>query len=138
MSERRTHEPVRTDAELRQRWQEVVASEPFDERTLWLIWFDAGGQMLPVVMPVDELPRHPHGQTLDGLRHVAASVLEDQAPGGSVAMLLSRAGPPSADACDRAWAQALGSLGATGLRMRPLHLATAGGVGPLGADDGLR
>ncbi len=80
-------------------------------------------------MPV-ELPRHPHGQVLDGLGHVAGSVLEEQAPGGSVAMLLSRPGPSAVDACDRAWAQALGSLAATGVSMRPLHLATAGRSAP--------
>lgn len=125
---------MRSDKELRQRWEQIVEAEDFVDRTLWLTWYDSDSQMLPVVMPIDALPRHPHRQALDGLAHVATSVLEDQACAGSVAMLLSRPGPPAIDDCDRAWARALASLADTGLTMRPLHLATSDSVRVLAAD----
>jgi hypothetical protein len=134
MQSRRDHGPVRTDDELRERWKEIVAAETFRERTLWLTWYDPDGQMLPVVVPVDDLPPHPHGEVLDGLAQVVGSVLDGQAPGGSVAMLISRPGPPSVQGEDQAWARALTSRAAPGVRTRPLHLATSGSVRVLVAD----
>ena len=59
--------PVRSAADLTQRWTRLLAPPEFTARSLWLAWFDDAGHQLPVVMPVDDLPLRPDRRVLPGL-----------------------------------------------------------------------
>ena len=128
--------PVHSDADLLDRWRLLMGQEGFAQRSIWLVWFDEHGKQLPLVMPVDEVPQRPDGEMLDGLGEVISTIVNDHAPGGSVAISLSRPGPEAVGEDDRAWGRALLDMARrTALDLRPLHLATVGSVRPLVGDD---
>ena len=55
--------PVRSAAELTPRWADLLDPPVFAVRSLWLSWLHEDGTTLPVVMPVDDVPRRrtcPH------------------------------------------------------------------------------
>jgi hypothetical protein len=127
---------IHTDDDLHDRWRLLLGHGGFRGRQLWLLWFDAQGHQLPVVMPVEDLAERPDRLFVDNLSRIVADVVAQQAPGGSVAMALARSGASSVQAADRAWARALYErAAATELPMRRLHLATPGSVRPLVLDD---
>jgi hypothetical protein len=121
--------PVRSAAELTERWAGLLAPPVFRRRELWLAWFDDDGLMLPVVVPVDDVPLVPDLRLLDGLRQVSDTVLEEQLAGrGALAMALCRPGAPAVRDDDRGWAETLSAA----LDGRwSLHLAAGGVVTPL-------
>ncbi|MGY1842014.1 hypothetical protein [Modestobacter sp. SYSU DS0875] len=128
-----TQLPVRSTADLTRRWATVLEPPRFDTRSCWLTWFDGRGRMLPVVLPVDDVPVRPEppalahllalhetvtGQSTDDLTHLAVA--------------LCRPGPATVTDADREWADALDE----GLADRvdatwSLHVAAAGTVWPL-------
>ncbi len=125
--------PVRSTAELTRRWHTVLAPPVFGARSLWLAWFDPAGQMLPVVVPVDDLPRLPEHETLRGLLalHDAVTAQTDCAD-GHLAIALCRPGAPVHTADDDAWAEALREDLDTGIDGSwSLHLAAGGSVLPV-------
>ena len=100
--------PVRSAADLTARWLAVLDPPVFGARSLWLTWFGADGRQLPVVVPVDDLPRIPGTAMLLGLREVHDSVLTDQLGGdGHLALALCRPGEPTTTEDDDEWAEAL-------------------------------
>jgi len=121
--------PVRTAAELTERWARLLSPPVFRRRELWLAWLDDDGLMLPVVVPVDDVPLVPDLPMLDGLKQVNAGVLDDHLDGrGTLAMALCRPGVPAVRDDDRVWADTLGAA----LDGRwSLHLAAGGIVTPL-------
>ncbi|RBY97969.1 hypothetical protein DQ237_03490 [Blastococcus sp. TF02-8] len=125
-----TDAPVRSDADLTARWELVLDPPEFAKRHLWLLWLDAYGRQLPIVIPVDDVPRVPDLQLLVGLRQVHESLLADQLGGrGHLALALCRPGSAVPTADDEAWAEALSGL----LEdvSWSLHLAADGSVVPL-------
>lgn len=131
-----TLSPVRTDDELLQRWRLIMGEGGFGRRSLWLVWFDAQGKQLPMVVPVDDVPQRPDDELLGGLGEVVTEIVRDQAPGGSVAITLSRPGPSVVDGDDRAWGLALLDMASrNAITLRRFHLATTGSVRPLVGDD---
>jgi hypothetical protein len=128
--------PVRTDAELLVRWRQLMGPWGFGRRSLWLLWFDAEGCQLPIVVPVDDIPESPDEQMLATLVQIVDEVGAHAGVGTSVAVALSRPGSARVQDGDRAWARAIRSQGAlAGLRLWPMHLATKGSVRPLTLDD---
>lgn len=67
--------PVRSDAELTERWAELLAGPSSQQRVLWLAWFRRDGTMLPVLTPVEGFPERPDRQTLSGLGNLHESVM---------------------------------------------------------------
>jgi len=66
--------------------------------------------MLPVVIPVDEIPLVPQPAMLMGLRQMHDSLLEEQLDGdGHLAMALCRPGGPQVRGDDELWIDALRS-----------------------------
>ncbi|MDK3258503.1 hypothetical protein [Blastococcus capsensis] len=125
-----TDAPVRSTADLTDRWLAVLGTPEFAGRSLWLTWFGTDGRQLPVVIPVDDLPPLPDQVLLVGLRDVHATVLGDQLGGeGHLALALCRPGGPEITADDEAWAEALRSV--LDEASWSLHLAAAGNVLPL-------
>ena len=128
-----TDVPVRSAAELTERWVTVLDPPVFGARSLWLTWFDPDWLQLPVVVPLDELPARPDVQLLRGISALHDTVVDQTgAADGHLALALCRPGPAARSASDDEWADALdrhldGVLGGTW----SLHLAAAGQVLPL-------
>lgn len=124
--------PVRSAAELTRRWAAVLEPPVFAARSLWLLWLGDDGCMLPLVMPIDDLPRLPDRAMLRGLLDLHEAVVEQWAGAGHLAMALCRPGHVAITAEDDEWAEALRetldpSLG----EGWSLHLAAGGRVVPL-------
>lgn len=110
-----------------------IGPEDRRRRSLWILWLDAEGRPAPVVVPIDDLPELPEARTLDAVMGVI-SVQAD--PDGSVLLTLTRPGPRSVGAADRAWFEAIHRAArAAELAVRPLHLATPEGTLALHLDD---
>jgi hypothetical protein len=126
--------PIRSAADLTRRWTALLDPPVFGERSLWLCWLSTDGRMLPVIVPVDDLPPVPAPALLMGLRQVHDSILEEQLGGdGHLAMALCRPGQPGITEDDDEWAEALRATLDDGQidGSWSLHLAAAGSVLPL-------
>jgi hypothetical protein len=126
--------PVRTTEELTRRWEQLLDPPVFGARSLWLMWLDTDGLMLPVVVPVDDVPSVPDRGMLSGLLQLHDAVTAEHLDGdGHLAMALCRPGRPAITADDDEWAEALrdrlddGQIDAGW----SLHLAAGGSVVPL-------
>ena len=118
--------PVRTAAELTDRWTGLLSPPVFRRRELWLAWLDEDGLMLPMVVPVEDVPLVPDLRLLEGVQLMNDEVLEGHLSGrGALAMALCRPGGPGVRDDDRIWAATLGDA----LDGRwSLHLAAGGRV----------
>jgi hypothetical protein len=125
--------PVRSALELTARWSDLLEPPIFGARSLRLTWMAEDGVQLPLLMPIDDLPRLPEPALVEGLRTVHDAVVEKT---GSdplhLAMALCRPGDASVHRSDVAWSEAL----RTGVGDRidgtwSLHLAAAGTVTPV-------
>ena len=125
--------PVRSATDLTRRWHTVLAPPVFGARSLWLAWFDTAGLMLPVVMPVDDLPRRPRHESLIGLLALHDAVTEQSdCADGHLALALCRPGRSVVTASDDEWAEALREDLDSGVDGSwSLHLAAGGTVFPL-------
>jgi hypothetical protein len=122
--------PIRSADDLTDRWTTLLSPPVFGTRSLWLCWLGTDGRMLPVVVPVDDLPLAPEPALVMGLRQVHDSILEEQLGGeGHLALALCRPGEPEITEDDDEWAEALRSALDDGQidGTWSLHLA-AGGV----------
>jgi hypothetical protein len=125
--------PIRSAADLTDRWGAVLDPPVFGARSLWLMWLDSGGRMLPVVIPVDDVPAVPDRAITSGLLALHDAVAEEHLRGeGHLALALCRPGRPEITEDDDEWAEELraaldGVLDGTW----SLHLAAAGYVVPL-------
>jgi hypothetical protein len=123
--------PIRTAEELTARWADMLEPPVFRAHSLWLTWIDSAGLMLPMVLPVDDIPPVPDPGVLAGLRGLHLGVAEDRlSRGGHLAMALCRPGRPKVTKYDDAWAEglrdALDDLPAG--QTWSLHLAAGGTV----------
>lgn len=126
--------PIRTADELTRRWKQLLDPPVFGRRSLWLMWLDDDGLMLPVVVPVDDVPPVPDGGMLWGLRQLHDGVVEQQLTGdGHLAMALCRPGHAAITEDDGEWAEALDELLGDGQidGTWSLHLAAGGTVAPV-------
>jgi hypothetical protein len=125
--------PIRSAAELTDRWATVLDPPIFGARSLWLTWLDDHGRMLPILLPVEDLPVDPGVELLEGLRRIhigiAAAHLAD---GGHFAIALCRPGRPEVTEADEVWARAFrAALDGMPLPFWSVHLAAGGRVSEL-------
>jgi len=103
--------PVTSDTELTERWRTLLQLDgPPSRRTLFLAWLRRDGSMVPLVMPVEDVPLEPDRASLANLVAVHATVAdtEDLDPGDlHVALLLERHGPAGLSPDDHAWCSAV-------------------------------
>lgn len=132
--------PVRTDEDVRRRWRSLMGDGGFGRTSLWVVWYDADGRQLPVVMPIDDLPEMLDAALLDNLIMILADPVNVGA--ASVALALSRPGPGIVTTADRDRANAILAAaerarrrGEFSLKLWPIQLATANSVRTLTADD---
>ena len=126
--------PIRSADELTTRWTVLLDPPVFGARSLWLMWIDDDGLMLPLVIPVDGIPSVPDRDVLGGLLDLHDAVAAEHLDGdGHLAMALCRPGRPEIIEDDDEWAEALhdrlddGQIDGTW----SLHLAAGGSVLPL-------
>ena len=125
--------PIRSAEQLTDRWTAVLDPPIFGARSLWLMWLHDDGRPLPVIIPVDDLPRLPdHGQ-LFGLLSVHEGISESHLGGGGhLALALCRPGRPDITEDDDAWVDALSEVFDDRIEGSwSLHLAAGGRVQPL-------
>ncbi|WP_448609498.1 hypothetical protein [Geodermatophilus sp. URMC 60] len=123
--------PVRSAAELTQRWADLLDPPVFATRSLWLMWLTADGRSLPVVVPIEDLPAAPDPLTLRGLVDVHETLTEGlDVP--HLAMVLCRPGHAVITADDDEWAEGLWLLLDDVVEGGwSLHLAAGGRVVPV-------
>lgn len=122
--------PIRSAAELTERWATLLAPPRFGARSLWLLWLGGDGRMLPVVIPVDHVERRPDATLVAGLLEVHRGVAEQFLDGHAhLAMALCRPGGPRMADDDAAWVAELPVMfGADLAGTWSLHLAAGGEV----------
>ncbi|MGY1746737.1 hypothetical protein [Blastococcus sp. SYSU D00695] len=109
----RPHPDVRTtsDRELTERWRALLQLDgPPSRRSLWLTWLRPDGTMVPLLMPIDDVPIEPDREVLAHLAvaHETVADGEDVDPGElHLAMLLERPGPAGLSPDDHAWSSAV-------------------------------
>ncbi len=93
----------------------------FSHHRLWLLLLDPDGCVVPHVVQIDEIPHRTDPADCLPLLEMARHVVPD---GGSLAILLSRAGSNAMTTDDRSWARGLTEAGVRqGIRMWPVHFA---------------
>ena len=125
--------PIMTAEELTARWAAMLEPPVFGRRSLWLAWLDDDGFMLPLVVPVDDVPLVPDRSTIFGLLQLHETVadhhLDDD---GHLALALCRPGRPEITEDDDAWVGLLSEVLDDQLDATwSLHLAAGGTVLPL-------
>jgi hypothetical protein len=123
--------PVRTAEDLTQRWEQLLDPSVFSARSLWLTWLD-GGLMLPVVIPVDDVPAAPDRLLLANVARASESIAESYGLGTPhVAIALCRPGRVKVTKDDEAWERGLAEAFRTTKGTWSLHLAAGGTVVPM-------
>jgi hypothetical protein len=112
---------IHTQADLEALWRRLMGKLGFGRTTLWMLMLDASGEVLPVVVPIDDIPSRP-ADAVENLTEILSGVL---LPGGSAAFLLTR---PGADGpittSERAWTRALQVVARNvGATVWPVHRA---------------
>ena len=106
--------PVTSDAELTERWRELLHLDgPPSQRRLFLAWFRRDGTMVPLLIPVEELPQEPDRVAIGNLAdlHSVVAESEDVDPTDlHLAMCLERPGPATPTPDDAAWSTAIESI----------------------------
>ena len=124
--------PVRSAAELTDRWRTLLDPPLFRARALWLTWFDSAGRQSPVVVPVEDLPQTPDPASYAGFRGLNGAVVDSMGRGCHLAMALCRPGAATVRDSDDEWVAAFAEV-FDGLvdQTWSLHLAASGEVLPL-------
>ncbi|MFC8192466.1 hypothetical protein ACFUMH_12495 [Cellulomonas sp. NPDC057328] len=85
----------------------LVGPERAGPPALWFALLDADRRLLPVVLPISDVPLRPDAAAARQIVHVLASVLEQEPPGGGVVVAVVRAAGGDHGSFERAWAHAL-------------------------------
>lgn len=99
--------PVPDDTAALDLMLRLVGPERAGPPAVWFALLDAERRLLPVVLPIGEVPLRPDVAAARQLVHVLASVLDREAPGGSVVVAVVRAAGGDHGSFERAWAHAL-------------------------------
>jgi hypothetical protein len=120
--------PVRSPLALTRRWVTLLAPPVFGARSLWLTWLDDQGLMLPLVIPIDDVPLTPDSHVLRGVRQMHETVIAQRGV-AHLAMALCRPGNSVLTEDDDEWVEALRADLDDGIdETWSLHLAAGGAV----------
>jgi hypothetical protein len=121
--------PLGTDEDILARVGVVLGTTSRLERGLVVQFLDVEDRELPVVVPIDGLPLLPDESTISSLCWIITQVLDENAPGGSAVLTLTRPGGDEIDSGDRGWRDAITDAAAvTGANIRLMCLGTRDGV----------
>ena len=124
---------IRTDADLCDFWETTVAAGGFGRRSIWMIFLDSIGRVLPTIIPIDDVSARPDRRLIEGMSEIVGGLLGDNGV-ASVALMLARPGPATMTDYDRHWARSLQNV-PCGDRRWPIHLGTADRAQVFGPDD---
>jgi hypothetical protein len=123
--------PVRSALALTRRWVALLAPPIFTARSLWLTWLDDSGLMLPLVIPIDDVPETPDSYVLRGVLQMHEAVTAQRGV-AHLALALCRPGDPVVTEDDDEWLEALREdLDEQIDETWSLHLAAGGAVVPV-------
>ncbi|SBS75961.1 conserved hypothetical protein [uncultured Mycobacterium sp.] len=116
-------DPIGSPADLRERWRALMGPLGFGERLLWIGFVGPDRRMHKALtqMPIGRLPdRSVIEELLAGL----VTVVQESAPGSTLAVLLTRPGSDGISAEDRRWSKVLTDAARTsGAPLEPLFRA---------------
>lgn len=135
----RDQRPIADATILATRWHDLLATEPYRHRCLWLLFLDPGRRPAGPVLLVEDLPDGPYDFQVADLVALCREILdgpgtgsgtrEDGRGAGSVAFLLSRPGGLPWTVSDRAWCRFLTRASETvGGQQWPVRFAHRYGV----------
>jgi hypothetical protein len=105
-------------------------------RCLLLTWLDAEDRVPGVLLPLHGVPVVPDDERSSRFGRLAAGVVTEHLPGGSVVAVLERPGGAAITETDRAWNAMLRAQARQhGFRVRGFFVAAGGQVRPLTLDD---
>ena len=123
--------PVRSPLALTRRWVALLAPPIFSARSLWLTWLDDSGLMLPLVIPIDDVPLGPDDWVLRGILQMHDTVIAQRGV-AHLALALCRPGEAVLTEDDDEWVEALREeLDDAIDETWSLHLAAGGAVVPV-------
>lgn len=99
--------PLREHDDVLDLLLQLVGPERAGPPALWFVLLDADDWCLPVVLPLAEVPLTASPGVAAHVMHVLASVLDRDAPGGSVLVGLVRAAGGDRGAFETSWAPVL-------------------------------
>lgn len=102
-----TPEHLHDEASLVRYLTFIIGPHEMPQRCLWVLFLDADQMSTPVLVAIDDIPREPGAGTVDGLIRLVDHTLENELPGGQVALALERPGSPWPCGDDVAWARML-------------------------------
>ncbi len=132
--------PRTTDRELARYWSERLTTDAYDDPTLWFTVLDVAGTTPGPCSRVTGVPARPDDlgpyRLAQLLSHLVHGDPARPGPPVGAAVLLSRPGSTRLRVGDRAWADGLGrACHHWQVPLLGVHLAAAGRVRPLPADD---
>jgi len=98
---------LETDEEVHEHLLDLIGAERHGPRALWVLLLDEEDQALPMVIPIDDLPTMVDLAMVANLAGILQTMLEENAPGGSVAFALVRPGGGDRGAYEVSWSWAL-------------------------------
>jgi hypothetical protein len=106
--------PVTSDTELTERLRALLELDgPPVRRSLFLAWLRPDGTMVPLVIPVEDVPVEPDRVAIGNIIELHTVVAESEGVDASelhLAMLLERRGPAALSADDHAWHSAIEAI----------------------------
>lgn len=116
-------DPVRSAADLRQRWRALMGPLGFGQRLLWVGFVGPDRCMIKAISQV-EVGSRPNAQLVKLAMSGVRDVLADFADGTTVALLLSRPGVGPVSHLDRQWSALLTEMAAEfGVSIEPIFRA---------------
>lgn len=101
--------PILTPEDLATAWNLIDGGFGYSAPQIFILIIEADGTVSPTIIQIydAEVGGEPDGALLSTLMERLARVLELNAPGGSVAFLKARPGPPTLTCLDLRWLQGL-------------------------------
>ncbi len=99
-------DPVASAADLRQRWRALMGPLGFGEKLLWIGFLGADRRLVKTLSQLPIGPR-PRAEILKNLMSMLRTLLDNMAPGSTVALLMTGPGHGPVSPADRVWSKSL-------------------------------
>lgn len=114
-----------TDEQLLDHLVGLIGSEAAGPPALWLSFLSSDRELLPVALPLDDLPATPEAGDIAAVFEAAAEIISEELPSAQVVAAVVRANGGDYGMFERRWANALWT-GADGAAVPLLAVAAVG------------